>query len=499
MLRESNGSAILLALIALAIAGIAITTLSSVNSAMIITSRRENQKAQIERLNLMIESVAANPETCAGSGTSALSGFTFVNPTSRAVGKDQFALLAGGPTSQEVRLPINLIRSGNVQIIKGVDAADANPSTLEELGSLTVNKFYIQNPRIIDPKSYKVELLTEVSIDDTSFAARRLGDLLLTFQSGSLSACILELTPQTMCEAMGCKYILNAPSQKCACGFPEMTCPQTPGQPMNYIAGVDSSSNPPQPICRSMKLSCLTKKGPGFVFSGIDQNGEPICEAVEGSVATPTPAPTATATPIATPAAGCFNQFEVYFGWTCPGAIDTFFMSCPAGQGSPQATYGTQARPASCGVPSPTTWVPGECRPCASATPSPTPAPTSTPQICVPDGDVVLISYGSCRGGAPPSGKPPGIDSQCCSGNAVRVCDSMADIFWTCAPTPTTCTVGQLRPDRRACCSTGGSTYSTFPKPPEPGRTEYIFCGCGNNPEWWMIMDASGNTIPNGC
>ena len=76
--------------------------------------------------------------------------------------------------------------------------------------------------------------------------------------------------------------------------------------------------------------------------------------------------------PPADPSAGCYDQFEVYFGWSCPGPTDSISMTCPNGQGTPQRFYGTHSAPAMCNqLPSEPTWRTQECRPCASATPSP--------------------------------------------------------------------------------------------------------------------------------
>jgi hypothetical protein len=64
---------------------------------------------------------------------------------------------------------------------------------------------------------------------------------------------------------------------------------------------------------------------------------------------------------------GCYPDFEVYFGWSCPGPTESINVTCPAGQGADQAAYGSHTAPAVCNqVPSESTWRASECRVCGS-------------------------------------------------------------------------------------------------------------------------------------
>lgn len=64
---------------------------------------------------------------------------------------------------------------------------------------------------------------------------------------------------------------------------------------------------------------------------------------------------------------GCYPDFEVYFGWSCPGPTESINVTCPAGQGADQAAYGSHTAPAVCNqVPSESTWRTSECRVCGS-------------------------------------------------------------------------------------------------------------------------------------
>ncbi len=286
-----KGSAVVIALIAVALAGLMIFATTTVTNQMITEATREQQKDAIDKFNLFVEAIATNPDTCAGIASSPMTGFTFVNPTSHAVGKDQYVLGSPTITMQEVRLPSNIdVAGGGTRVIKGADANDATKAVFDNFNRLTVDRFFIQNARQLDPNTYQVDLLYRASVGPTQFAPRNLGQLTLSFSAGSLSACVLQQSAQAMCEDMGCKFNITAPGQKCSCGFAEMSCPQTPGQPMNYIAGINTSTNPPTPICRSFKVSCLTKMGqPGYALTGINASGDPVCEAVEGSAGGPPP------------------------------------------------------------------------------------------------------------------------------------------------------------------------------------------------------------------
>lgn len=64
---------------------------------------------------------------------------------------------------------------------------------------------------------------------------------------------------------------------------------------------------------------------------------------------------------------GCYPDFEVYFGWSCPGPTESIYVACPAGQGAPQAAYGSHSAPAVCNqMPSESVWRASECRVCGS-------------------------------------------------------------------------------------------------------------------------------------
>jgi hypothetical protein len=363
--QRETGSALLVALITLALASLMIFASATVANQIAAEAVKEQQKDAVDKFSQFIEAIASNADTCNGTGT--MNGLTFVNPTTHAVGKDQFVLVAGGPASQDVRLPSNFETSpGVARVIKGADVADSTKAVFDTFNKLTVEKLTIQTPRQLDPNTYQVDLIQQSSVGSQLFAPRRLGNLTLAFTAGTLTGCILKQSAQAMCEDMGCRYNLAAMKQKCVCGFPALSCAQTPGQPMNYIAGIDTTTNPPTPICRTFKASCLASKGRGFAISGVDTTGMPICEAVESTAvaaATPTPTPTATPVPTPTPLPPSCSLCSVidapqpagFFSSNCTGAIVGPF-GCD---------YGASFR--------------GNCGPTACGGPTPTPTPTPTP------------------------------------------------------------------------------------------------------------------------
>lgn len=306
-LNSQRGSALLLAL-----AMVALTCLVALTSGE-ITNRISNESSKaISRMseakfNQLLESTAADPGACAGINQ--LGGLQFVNPTTGAVGKDQFVLANSSILQQDVRMTSNIPDvTGRPMVLNGADASNAAKSYLFGF-DLTIDQLFIQNSRQVDTTTFQVDLMQKSTVSGFSYAPKFVGSMVLNFTSGSLTSCQLRQSARAICEDMGCKFLENASGRKCSCGFAAMSCPQIPGEPMQYIAGVDTTTTPPTPKCATFKVSCRDRKGPGFALSGIDRFGQPICEAVEGitiagsaptpSTPTPTPTPTATGTPVA--------------------------------------------------------------------------------------------------------------------------------------------------------------------------------------------------------
>lgn len=65
-------------------------------------------------------------------------------------------------------------------------------------------------------------------------------------------------------------------------------------------------------------------------------------------------------------AAGCYSSFDVYFGYGCPGPTDSIYVTCPAGKGAPQEAYGSDSAPATCSMPSASSWAASKCVVCGS-------------------------------------------------------------------------------------------------------------------------------------
>lgn len=98
-------------------------------------------------------------------------------------------------------------------------------------------------------------------------------------------------------------------------------------------------------------------------------------------------------------AGGCYPDFNVYFGWSCPGPTESINVTCPAGQGASQAAYGSHIAPAVCNQqPSAAAWRTSECRACGS--PPVNGSCSSTAGACssgTPTGDNGLTSCGTTR------------------------------------------------------------------------------------------------------
>lgn len=106
-----------------------------------------------------------------------------------------------------------------------------------------------------------------------------------------------------------------------------------------------------------------------------------------------------TANPACGGGGGCYQDFDVYFGWSCPGPTESINVTCPAGQGASQAAYGSHIAPAVCNQqPSAAAWRTSECRVCGS--PPVNGSCSSTAGACsagTPTGDNGLTSCGTTR------------------------------------------------------------------------------------------------------
>ncbi len=289
-------------MLVVALVGIALLGIMAAAAATLAQQGNEQARQESELKALLaftqnLETVLSTNNACVGI-PGVIDGLKFNNGAGFAGNQFNFALASqpsGQPASLGTQLPVG---SGRFVAAAGAAYAPSN---------ILIDQLFIRNAAQIPASTtFNADLVLQARVNNRGFAPREVGKVTFTLDGGNnLVSCAFVQSAVAACEAMNCKFNSAAPKQKCVCGFPQMSCQTSPGQPQRYISGINQTTSPPTPICSDFKIDCsdpaMGGKGPGYFLSGFDQNGDPMCQPVEGGVATPTPAPTAAPTPPPTP------------------------------------------------------------------------------------------------------------------------------------------------------------------------------------------------------
>lgn len=275
--RSESGSALLMALAAVAFLGLMASASLTIASLMNSDAQRKSQAKAVNHFIQSLEAVASNNLACvgAGQGQNRLRGLRF-DGNSPDNACDVNCMNRGrGTGSLEVHLDTTL-------------GSDAGAGQHFYALGIRVDHLYLTDVRDVGPSTYSARLVAQVSSLDPvfSFAPREVGTMQLQFDGASrLVSCLASPSAQSLCESMSCVFNPTAPQgrQRCSCSFPEMACGAG-----EYISGFDPNAPPNgQPICTRVALNCADTHGPGYFFAGVDHQGAPICLAVEGTLGAP--------------------------------------------------------------------------------------------------------------------------------------------------------------------------------------------------------------------
>ncbi len=300
-------------------------------------ARKESELKSLLAFTQNLETVLSTNSACVGV-PGVIDGLKFDNGAGFAANQFNSAL-ASQPTGQPVSLGTPLLH-GSGRFVAAAGAA-YTPS------NILIDQLFIRNAvQVPASNTFHAQLVLQASVNNRGFAPREVGTVTLSLDGGNnLISCEFAQSAVAACEAMNCKFNSASPKQKCVCGFPQMSCQTSPGQPQQYISGINQTTSPPTPICSNFKVDCsdpaVGGKGPGYFLSGFDQNGDPICQPVEGAVAGPPVVclggATTTVTAIPASPIGCFCPAgETWNGslcvppLTCTGGATTTVTAVPA-------------------------------------------------------------------------------------------------------------------------------------------------------------------------
>lgn len=517
ILNSQNGSAIILALTAVALLGLMAGAAMTVSGLLANEAQKKVQQAAVSQFASILETAVTNQAICSGTGAPVpppmrLAGLKFTSTNSKVC--DHTCINSGANTGKiNVSVEINIQNDQNNRIAV---AGRSFPSA-----GVKVDQLYLTN--VTHTPDYATAFGTLMASLSTTgpvaaFAPREIGQVTMNFASANIVgttmlSCNAAPSAQMLCREMQCVYDATA-VQKCSCGYPDMSCPT--GQ---YISGFDPQTQ--RPVCKSASLDCSVTKGPGYFFAGVDDSGQPICLAVEGAIGNPPPP--------AAQASNCVYQSGYFVTDYKKSNKFQFIVDLLAGKLVPDAHACTVAMSAACdrvfsnvaiGEPCTTD---GEildqgmeslcvqmqtaphCRvvcvcnqPAATPTPTPTPTPAQT-VACYekdlafgvsPQCDTNMNFFAdrtSCQN-AHSSGSCQRLDGPCV---AVQAGTPMAD---NCAVQPAPQCSGNPPAADAECCSGAWAAH-----PAVQGQEQYQFCGCGNSPVWTKIRSATGQPTQNGC
>jgi hypothetical protein len=352
--KSQSGQALIMALLSLLVlgivAGLVITQSTGLNNRAVDQEKNES----LMRVQRTLETILSNNLTCLGTGTG-LRGLQFVNAGAEANNLLQGATLIARPVgvpipAQDVSVEIlqrNVVGGAKI-IARGNDGV--GPAAVLPDFNLTIDRLYITNVSQRPPagsNKFDADFYLDATVAGNKFAPRNLGRMFIQVDAANvLTSCSITPSAQLACQQMNCTWnSTSAPGKnKCVCGFPAVSCPAVAGQPRQYLSGVDTSTMPPTPICSNFLVSCKNAPyGPGFFLTGVDINGNPICQPLEDYV---TPSCTGGATTIATAnlaaPAGCYCPVgQTWDGTSCGGPL-----VCAGG--STTTPSGVPAAPAGC-------------------------------------------------------------------------------------------------------------------------------------------------------
>lgn len=323
LIRSQSGSVLIIALIGIVVLGIMAAAAATLAQQGNEQARRESELKALLAFTQNLETVLSTNSSCVGVA-GVIDGLKFDNGAGFA-GNQFNPALASQPTGQPASLGTPLLVSVAGSRFIAAAGASYAPS------NILIDQLFVRNAVQVPASTiYNAELVLQARVNNRGFAPREVGKVTLTFDGGNnLVSCDFTQSAATACEAMNCKFNSSAPSQKCVCGFPPMSCQTSPGLPQQYISGINQSTSPPTPICSNFKVDCSDTsfggKGPGYFLSGFDQNGDPMCQPVEGGVAPPpvvcTGGATTTVSAVLASPAGCFcAATETWNGTTCVAA-----------------------------------------------------------------------------------------------------------------------------------------------------------------------------------
>ena len=304
-ISSQAGSSLVMALVCVAVIGAVAATAMQLSAQMSSQAKSDLESKALQTFIQALETVAGTNEACLGAG-GGLDGIKFQSVTGFGATNFDFAVAKDLTVGQDMSIGTQLPTAGGGRFV-------AQTGAIYDPLKLTIDKMSFRKAvKVTGTTQYNGELLFQAHIGSRKFAPRVIGNMSLVFSGAvpgtAASGCTFSESAQSACESMGCKFNVGAPAgkQKCVCGFPQLTCPA--GQ---YIVGIDETVTPPQPLCGEFKADCSDPAyggiGDGYFLAGFDDSGKPICQPVEGALAsTPTPVPTATPTPTptATPVVG---------------------------------------------------------------------------------------------------------------------------------------------------------------------------------------------------
>ncbi len=302
--KNESGSTLVIVLMVIGLVGLMAAASMSLATYLAQDKTRTKHLGQVDAFAQRLTALTTDPATCtgvAGALPRALQGLQFYDGASYT----KVGFSASPDSKQEVRIQTN---SADV----AADHFLGVGSPTEGMPTISTQSLFIQNVNPSGPNAYTADLGFRLTVDGQLYADRKVGQIYMQFAAGPLpgsamTSCELSQSAQIVCENMGCKYTAGATGLKCKCGLPAMSC-ATANPWRDYIVGVNASVDPPTPICRTLKVSCIDKKGPGFVLAGVDEAGQPICQPLEGSPAVTCPYGGTATTGAGAPAApaGCF-------------------------------------------------------------------------------------------------------------------------------------------------------------------------------------------------
>lgn len=260
-LKNKNGSAVLIAMIAIALVSVVTYAGLQIGERLRSSSSQASSKYESVRIGGYISSLLSNPDICLGSASGAFSGI-------RVRGTHSINTAVG--LAQDLELGTNLASlpttPGHVHALKG-------GSTPTEF-SVKVHKFYL-----VPTMSGQADVFLQVlRSSGQTLAPQKLGVLYYTTPGPlgvqPITACQIKMQTQQACLQMGCAWSGPPATPACVCNRPALDC--TSLGPTAYVQGYTLVGGAVTPLCKYADYNCPA----GQFLKGFDSSGALICTSV---------------------------------------------------------------------------------------------------------------------------------------------------------------------------------------------------------------------------